>query len=246
MTTLNTRTLEEKSASAQEWAAWPRFAGIPEVDANRLVPPGRRAVIIAPHSDDEILGCGGLLAQLAELGRRVLLVSVTRGEFMQGIGSQPVFHVSTLPESREAIRRLSLESVDICRLDFPDGLVSSEEQRLGEQLGTLLRPTDVVFAAWQQDGHPDHEATGRAASFACATSGARCIEVPLWAWQWLRPGDERFPWERARRLPLDEATLAAKRYAVEAFNTSTRQAPEPILPQHVLTRLFRPWEIFLL
>lgn len=245
MTTLNTRTLEEKSASAQEWAAWPRFAGIPEVDANHLVPPGRRAVIIAPHSDDEILGCGGLLAQLAELGRKVLLVSVTRGEYKQGLGSQPVFHVPTLPESREASRRLCLESVDICRLDFSDGIASNEEQRLSEQLAALIKSTDTVFTAWREDGHADHEATGRAASFACVVTGARCIEVPLWAWQWLRPGDDRFPWERARRLPLDESSLAAKRYAVEAFNTANGPAPGPILPSHVLSRLFRPWEIFL-
>src|ERR1700733_13799140 len=54
-------------------------SSLPEVDPAILVPPGARAVIVAPHPDDEILGTGGLLAQLSDLGRKVLIIAVTDG-----------------------------------------------------------------------------------------------------------------------------------------------------------------------
>ena len=45
-----------------------------------LSPPPRRAVVLAPHPDDEVLGVGGLLALPARAGSRVLIVAVTDGE----------------------------------------------------------------------------------------------------------------------------------------------------------------------
>ena len=51
-----------------------------------LLPPGettavaaRRALVLAPHYDDEVLGCGGLLAQLAAAGARVRVLFLTDG-----------------------------------------------------------------------------------------------------------------------------------------------------------------------
>ncbi|TWI50943.1 GlcNAc-PI de-N-acetylase [Pseudomonas duriflava] len=251
MTTLNRRILEEKSVSPQEWAAWSGLSSIQEIDANHLVPAGQRAVIIAPHPDDEVLGCGGLLAQLAELGRKVLLIAVTGGKPSETVQQlfRPLGVAPGLTESCEAMRRLNLDNVEIRHLGITDGKVTDEQQRLSEGLMLLLKPNDVVFTAWQADGHPDHQATGRAVFDACLVTGSRCIEVPLWAWHWLRPGDERLPWKRARRLLLDETCLATKRYAVSAFSLPAAYASgrtrDPMLPEHVLSRLFRPWEIFL-
>lgn len=41
------------------WNASARLRALPAITADLLVPPNCRAVIIAPHPDDEILGCGG-------------------------------------------------------------------------------------------------------------------------------------------------------------------------------------------
>ena len=53
------------------WQASPRMAELPQISVEQLVPEGHRAVIIAPHPDDEVLGCGGLLQGLAALGRAI-------------------------------------------------------------------------------------------------------------------------------------------------------------------------------
>ncbi|ALZ84570.1 acetylglucosaminylphosphatidylinositol deacetylase [Pseudomonas oryzihabitans] len=225
---------------------------MPAVEASQLVPPGHRAVVVAPHPDDEILGCGGLLCLLGELGRRLALVAVTDGD-----GSHPQSTLwpasrlrNTRPlETREALRRLQLERTTVTRLAIPDGQVSEQEDLLCQRLLDFLTPEDVVFATWRLDGHPDHEATGRAAVEACRVRGARCIEVPIWTWHWAAPGDARVPWARAQRLDLEDDVVALKRQAVNAFgsqlteDSSTGQGP--ILPDTVVTRLTRAWEVYL-
>jgi len=53
------------------WQASPKMADLPSISVEQLVPAGHRAVIIAPHPDDEVLGCGGLMQGLAALGRPI-------------------------------------------------------------------------------------------------------------------------------------------------------------------------------
>src|SRR5690606_16204888 len=59
-----------------------RIAAVTLVDPLSL--PARRITVIAPHPDDESLGCGGLIAALAADGRAVQVVFVT-----DGAGSHP-------------------------------------------------------------------------------------------------------------------------------------------------------------
>ena len=53
---------------------------MPEIAPDQVVPPGSRAVFIAPHPDDEVLGMGGLMAALARQSRELRLVAVTDGD----------------------------------------------------------------------------------------------------------------------------------------------------------------------
>jgi hypothetical protein len=47
------------------------LADLPVTIAAQLVPPNSRAVIVAPHPDDEVLACGGLLQQLHAQGSHI-------------------------------------------------------------------------------------------------------------------------------------------------------------------------------
>ncbi len=62
-----------------QWQRSSQLAQLAEIDILQLVPEGARAVIIAPHPDDEVLGCGGFLQMLATAGRPMQLISVTDG-----------------------------------------------------------------------------------------------------------------------------------------------------------------------
>ncbi|HMC48391.1 MAG TPA: PIG-L family deacetylase, partial [Caballeronia sp.] len=131
-----------------------------------------------------------------------------------------------------------------------DGGGETFEPEVADALRAHLEPGDIVFGTWRFDGHPDHESVGRAVTTVAGELDLPFVEVPVWTWHWATPEDSRVPWSRARRIVLDAATLAHKVHAVQAFKSqieadgSTGRAP--ILPEHVLERLTRPYEVVLI
>ncbi|TDX32347.1 LmbE family N-acetylglucosaminyl deacetylase [Modicisalibacter xianhensis] len=238
---------------AEAWEAWSGLAALPVVNAGSLVGEKGRAVIVAPHPDDEILGCGGLLRQLAALGRDLLLISVT-----DGTGSHPgsmLWPPERLAqerpkESADALRLMGLASVPVLRAGFIDTRVADDEAALTAWMNDVLRPGDTVITTWRGDGHPDHEATGRACARAALAMSCRMIEMPIWAWHWAVPGDSRIPWASAARLALSEEDLACKRAAMTAHVSQVTSDADtgagPVLTPHTLQRLLRSDEVLFL
>ena len=150
------------------------------------------------------------------LKRSILLIAAT-----DGAASRPGYSARTPRRPVEArsleawrvVQRLGPRRTTILRTGLDDGEVARVEHDLEWRLRGLLLPSDVVFATWRHDGHPDHDALGRVAANACAALLVHLVEVPLWAWQWSFPGDRRIPWRRARRIFLDPALRASNRLA---------------------------------
>lgn len=283
------RHIEGQGTPDAEWQAWGGLARLPVVNAAALAPPGGRAIIVAPHPDDEVLACGGLLQLLHAQGTRTVLLAVTDGDASHpGSTLLPPATLARLrpQETLAAMRALGLEPLDearrpsigavqatagtadpsaaspsataaaaaaaaapqVLRARIGDGRVSAEIDQLQNLLHQLLRPEDTVFVTWRQDGHPDHEACGLAAAMATQACGATLIEMPVWSWHWATPGDNRLPWQRARRLELSPDVMQRKRQAVACFVSQLQADPstgnQPILPPHVLARLLHPYEIY--
>lgn len=235
----------------QTWQAWPGLASLPSYPL-ASVPPGR-VVVVAPHPDDEVLGVGGILALLAAAGRAVEVVAVTDGE-----ASHPASTVLTpaqlagrrRAETATALRCLGVEAT-VTRLGVGDGRVAAAQDEVAAALTERLAGAGWCLATWSGDGHPDHEAVGRAAVTAAASTGVALAGYPVWAWHWAVPGDGRVPWCQGRRVCLPESVRTRKRAAVAAFATQVRAlgaAPgdAPVLPAHVLARFDRDFETLLL
>ncbi|WPO97993.1 PIG-L family deacetylase [Pseudomonas sp. HR96] len=241
--------------SLQAWNASHHLAELPAISAAELVPVGKRAVIVAPHPDDEVLGCGGLLQQLAELGRSILIISVTDGSASHpGSALWPSQRLSVVrpQESAQALHRLGLplHSLQWLRGGFADSGVAGQEAELREFLERYLRADDVVFSTWREDGHTDHEAVGRASHQAAQACGCTFHELPIWTWHWASPEDSQVPWYRARKLHLSPQMVARKRHAAHAFASQLQGDPAiglpPVLAPYVLDRLLRPFEVVFL
>ena len=228
-------------------AAWARWLADRGPDPVFTIPGGcRRLVVVAPHPDDEILGVGVAASRAAAAGVDVTVVAVTDGD-----ASHPDSPTLTrqqlsglrVEESRRACTQLGLP--EPVRLGLPDGRVREHPALLTDAVAGIVGdpgPSTLVLSTWRGDGHPDHEAAGHAAADACAATGARLVEYPVWAWHWAAPGDPRVPWARRRRVVLTDHELAAKRAAVSEFVTqiaplSDRSGDEAILPDWVLDRL---------
>lgn len=139
-----------QGTSLQQWQASRHLAELPSIDILSLVPPGARAVIVAPHPDDEVLGCGGLLQVLAAAGRPLQLISVTDGSASHpGSARWPVQRLSVVrpQESAEALRRLGLpmHRLKWLRGGFTDSQVAAQEAQLCEFIERHLRPQDVLL-----------------------------------------------------------------------------------------------------
>lgn len=252
---MRTNPIVGQGTSLHQWQGSQHLAELDSIDILSLVPPGSRAVIVAPHPDDEVLGCGGLLQLLAAAGRPLQLISVTDGSASHpGSARWPVARLSVVrpQESAEALRRLGLpmHRLKWLRAGFTDTQVAVEEPALRDFIQRHLRPNDVLFTTWSEDGHCDHEAVGRASAEAARRVGATCHELPVWTWHWATPEDALVPWQRARKILLSPEQIARKRHAVHAFASQLEGDAEaglaPVLAPYVLDRLLQPFEVVFL
>jgi len=231
------------------WQRWLTNNRLPQLGPSSLFGGCRRLVVVAPHPDDEVLGAAGLLQHAGLLGMSCTVIAVSDGE-----ASHPGSSLWTplnlaharAKKSAHALALLVPEAWRI-RLGFPDGRIGEHMSSLKAKLSALLQPTDALCCTWRYDGHPDHEATGRACAAVAETLGCPLLEVPIWAWHWAAPGDERVPWARAVGVPLNSRQMALKCQALACFHSQLRPDPstggDAILPEWATERLLRPFEV---
>ena len=131
----------------------------------RTVPDVAAVLVLAPHPDDEVFGCGGALALHVAAGTRVHVVVVTGG---QEAGDAKV----RADESRAAA--LVLGYAPPVFWNLPDrGLLYGEAlvQRIVESLAEC--GATVIYAPSLWENHPDHRALALAALEA-ARRGEGC------------------------------------------------------------------------
>lgn len=240
--------IEGRGTAEAVWCAWDGLVAAPTATAETLLGTSGRAWIVSPHPDDEVLALGGTIAALAQAGHTVTVVSVSDGEACYP-GSR-FWTRETLARVRAHELRLALNvlarSIEVVRMEIPDGELSLHERRLTCDLTRMIRPGDTVFSTWQGDGHPDHEAAGRACAKACSLGGARHIELPVWTWHWAAPAHPAVPWKRLVRIALDPHLRESKQAAILRFKSQIHIAgtdiAQPILPPWVLERFARPYE----
>ncbi len=246
------RLIQGSGTPEDVWRDWLRERQTASLCDTSWLLRAQRVVVVAPHPDDEVLACGGLLAMRADAAGEVLIVAVTDGEASHG--AAPGAAANAMAERRRAerltgLQRLGLEGASLVRCGFPDGRVDRCEHALTQQLAGLLRASDVVIVSWRLDGHPDHEAAGRAAASACATLGCRLVEVPIWMWHWAAPDDEQVPWQRLAALPVEPLSWLRKQAALSAHAsqlTARSAALGPVLDAAICARARRACEYFLI
>ncbi|RYF78229.1 MAG: PIG-L family deacetylase, partial [Comamonadaceae bacterium] len=197
--------LPGQATPESDWLSSDALRDVPAITVQQLLPIHARAVVVAPHPDDEVLAVGGLMALLARTGQRLSVVAVTDGTASHpGSALWPADRLAQVRprEQADALAKLGWEGLAIRRLGLPDGGLQARQAELADMLASLIRPDDVLITPWRLDGHPDHEAVGDACAAAAERSGARLVEVPVWGWHWARPNDPRWPWHRARKLGL--------------------------------------------
>ncbi len=244
------RLIEGAGTAESVWQAWLQTGVVATCTLHECLLRSTRLVVIAPHPDDEVLACAGLMTMHCNQGGDIAVIAVTDGEASHG--QLPLCHAQALAatrcaESAAGLVQLGLKDIAITRLALPDGMVARHMMRLARRLQLLLRSTDVVVTTWRRDGHPDHDACGLAAALACAAVGCRLIEAPVWMWHWASPGDSFVPWHQLQRLPLSPQARHRKQAALGAHVSqldASERADGAVLGQGIVARAQRPDEYF--
>lgn len=140
--------------------------------------PAGPVLVLAPHPDDETLGCGGLIATRAAEGRRVVVAVITDGRALFrrfGVTRPSEAEVSAMryAETRRAVEMLGARVEDIRFLGFEnEGLAGRRAEALAAltALLTELSPAEVYVTS-PFEGHHEHVLASALAREACAATG---------------------------------------------------------------------------
>ncbi|HME47771.1 PIG-L family deacetylase [Mycobacterium sp.] len=228
---------------ADTWTAW--LPDFPLLDLGACP----ALVIVAPHPDDETLGLGATAATLAGRGVPVQVVAVSDGDAAYpGLDANDRGRLAAVRRTELSQAAAMLGVAEPLFVGLPDGELDHHEDRTADALADILaaQPAGAWCAAtWRGDGHPDHEAVGRAAAAAARNADAVFAEYPVWMWHWATPGEPAVPWQRARRPALSPAGVVAKRQAAQCFRSQFLPPPgQPaVLPAGMVQRLLAVGEV---
>jgi hypothetical protein len=141
---------------------------------------GRRTLVLSPHPDDEVLGCGRTVARRVAAGAMVWIVHLTNG----AAGSGTV--AGREEEARAAAATLGLGLDRLMFLRFPDGQLMEHGDAAAERVRRLMSDLEIqdLFCPYRREYHADHMATWRIAR-TLLRPGMRLYEYPIWYGPWL-------------------------------------------------------------
>ena len=125
-------------------------------------------LVLAPHPDDESLGCGGLLSLLREKNKEVFILFVTDGSASHPTSKK--YNAAQLAALRKEEAMQAVEVLNIARsnaffFNKKDGALPAEGEPNFEQnanqlhLLLMLLSPDLILVPYEKDPHRDHRAT---------------------------------------------------------------------------------------
>jgi LmbE family N-acetylglucosaminyl deacetylase len=194
----------------------------------------KRAAVIAPHADDEVLGCGGTIARLSAQGSKVDVVTVTKGQ-------PPNFSTelaeTVAAEGRRAHHRLGVNQSHF--LDLPAAALDQvPHSAVNAAVGKILNDIapDTLFVPFIGDIHLDHQVVFNAA-LVWARPRSEAAPCRVWAYETLSETNWWAPGITPPFVPncfIDISSyLDAKVAAFECFRSQVKQFPDERSPEAI-------------
>jgi LmbE family N-acetylglucosaminyl deacetylase len=190
-------------------------------------------LVVAAHPDDEVLGCGGTLAKLADEGRAVRVAFLADGVFSRS--DEPASRDAALASRRLAARRaceiLGVRSMSFG--DFPDNSMDSVAVlSITKAIEALIaeHPPEMLLTHHAGDVNVDHRRIHEAVVAACRPQRGHpvrtllCFEVPS-STEWQLPGSA--PAFAPNWFVDVSGALGRKLEALRAYEAELREWPHP-------------------
>ena len=138
------------------------------IEEERILPyrttslTGKRVLVVAPHPDDDIIGCGGALIRHVQAGDPVRVVFLTRGDkgdFAGRFGDE--YPAVREAEARDAAQLIGVHDLEF--LPYRDREVRADAP-LVQDLAAALKAHNagLVYGPSPTEVHPDHRAAAQA------------------------------------------------------------------------------------
>jgi LmbE family N-acetylglucosaminyl deacetylase len=157
-------------------------------------------IVVAPHPDDEAIGCGGTLLRHSEFGEVVHVAFMTSGELgLAHLEPAEAWQVRE-SEAAAAVEVLGVSATSFLRL--PDWYLEQHVETAVRRLSEIVEHLGprLVYVPHAGEWHPDHRASfsvtlAAAARCGLPSSALRCYEVwtPLASCDVVEDVTERMP-----------------------------------------------------
>jgi LmbE family N-acetylglucosaminyl deacetylase len=214
-------------------------------------------LVLAPHQDDETLGCGGLLATASRLGLKPRVAYLTDGAASHcGSRAWPAARLSRARRC-EALSALSLLGVPrqcVRFLGWADARpFAADDPRYRQSLAQVARwvarfGARSIWAPWRGERHCDHIAAARFARDLCGCLAQRPVCMDYLVWGWCESGLARaapnaWKLDCAGSIDARRRALACHRTQMGGLIADASQAFQ--IPPRLAALTQRPVEIYL-
>ncbi|WP_045392947.1 PIG-L deacetylase family protein [Falsirhodobacter sp. alg1] len=173
---------------------------------------GRTLTVLAPHPDDETLGCGNLLATASAMGVPCRIICVTDGTRSHPNSARwPKDALASLRHQEMLAALAVLGHMELHMMGYPDCSAPADGPAV-RRLDALIPEGALLLSAWAGDPHIDHQQSARlAATVVRNRPDLHHLAYPVWGR--VTP-DLPFPaqgWYLTDRSPLKQPALACHR-----------------------------------
>ena len=205
----------------------------------------RRILIVAPHMDDEVLGCGGSML-MHEDKTKIHCVYATDGArspapLLPWTGSiDPDIKALRQKEAYDVMNEVGVPRENVVFLDFPDGKLLRRNRALKSRLIDEISRIEpaIVLAPFRYDLHPDHVAVNTSVRAALLDIGSDCLMLEYFIyfrWRLIESGDIRRMIAESSLLKVDTTSVAEKKSALIGLYRSQTEVLSDWQEQPILT-----------
>ncbi len=229
--------------------------------ANELLPIKLgTTLVIAPHQDDESLGCGGTIALLRKMDIKVHVVFVSDGSMSHPNSKKyPADKLMQLRESEalHALEILNVQKENCTFLRLKDSKVptigADEFNAVVEAMLAIINKINpqTILMPWQKDPHKDHRASWQIVNTALQKTNMTIKVLQYFIWVWALATAEDLPtknevkWYKVNIAEvLNIKQKAIKAHVSQVTNLIDDDPEGFMLSPEILNYFTPPFELF--
>ncbi|MEI7675415.1 MAG: PIG-L family deacetylase [Bacteroidales bacterium] len=186
----------------------------------------KNILIVAPHPDDEVLGCGGVIRKHVKSGDTVFILVITRGN--------PKFYSDIKIENVRSEARSAHQFLGVIETRFLDfyapNLDTTSQAELSQSIATYIKEKQIntLYLPHRGDIHHDHRAVFNAGLVAARPVNENTV-TRIYAYETLSETEWAAPFGDDAFIPTHfvnvETEFIDKLEAMSFFRTQVRQFP---------------------